>query len=211
MTGFLFLGITYGIYMRQEGFNFLYPTLMALTIFGGSIEFVVANLLTHSFAPLTVLGITLLVNSRHLFYGISMLDKYRNTGLAKIYLIFGMCDETFSINYATKLPKEIDQKQFMLYVTLLNHIYWVMGAFLGGVLGSLITIHFKGVSFVMTALFIVLFVDQFLNEKNHFSSFSGIIVSLLALFLVGHNLFLPLTMLIMVVIFSIKRRKGGVK
>lgn len=209
MTGFVFLGITYGIYMHQEGFNFIYPTLMALTIFGGSIEFIIANLLIHNFNPWAVFLITLIVNSRHIFYGISMLDKYKNTGIRKIYLIFGLCDESFSINYVTKVPPNMSSHNFMFWVTLLNHCYWVLGAFLGGLFGNLITINLNGLSFVMTALFIVLFVDQFLRESQHFSSICGAITAVIALFIFGHTFFLPISMLAMVIIFSIKEHWGN--
>lgn len=177
MTGFLFIGITYGIYMRQEGFNFLYPTFMAFIIYAGSLEFVIANLLIHSFDPLEVLLLTLIVNSRHWFYGISMLEKYNTADWRKYYLIFGMCDESFSINYATHVPKNIDRGWFMFYVTCLNHFYWVFAAMLGGILGGFINFKVNGLSFVMTALSIVLFLDQLLREKNHYSSFCGTLIS----------------------------------
>lgn len=209
MAGFTFLGITYGIYMHQEGFNFLYPTLMAFTIFGGSVEFIVANLLTQHFDPLNVFLIVLIVNSRHLFYGLSMLKKYHKLGKWEPYAIFGLCDETFSINYSTKIPTNVDEKKFIMFVTLLNHAYWVLGAFLGGVFGSLININLPGLSFVMTALFIVLFVDQFLRENNHLSSFLGVFTAILTLFLVGKTFFLPISMLLIVGIFWILDHRGG--
>lgn len=144
MTGFLFLGMTYGIYMNSEGFNFLYPTLMAASILGGSIEFLVANLLLTKFNPLFVFLLTLLINSRHIFYGISMLDKYSNVkGIKKFFMIFALCDETFSINYSINPPKELNRDKFYLLVTIFNYFYWVFGAFLGGLLGSLITLKLK--------------------------------------------------------------------
>ena len=211
MTGFLFLGITYGIYMNQQGFNFLYPTLMALTIFGGSVEFIIANLLTKSFDPLAVLIVTLIVNSRHLFYAISMLERYSHTGWKKFFLIFGMCDESFSVNYTTTVPKQYNHKLFMFYVTILNQVYWVSGAMLGGLFGNLITINLKGLSFVMTALFIVLFIDQFLREKNHLSSLSGMALALIMLFISGKEYFIPLTLILLVIVFSISEHFGGFK
>ncbi|MBQ8338088.1 MAG: AzlC family ABC transporter permease, partial [Oscillospiraceae bacterium] len=109
MAGFLFLGASYGIYMRVSGFSFVYPMLMALTIFGGSLEFVAVTMLLGSFAPLQTLVMTLLIQARHIFYGISMLEKYKNTGLKKLYLIFGMCDESFSINCSAEIPEDVDK------------------------------------------------------------------------------------------------------
>ena len=121
LAGFLFLGITYGIYMRTSGFSFIYPMLMSLTIFAGSVEFVAVNLLLGAFNPLQALAVTVMLNARHLFYGISMLDKYKGTGWKKFYLIFGMCDESFSINYTAYIPERVDRGWFMFFVTLLNH------------------------------------------------------------------------------------------
>ena len=120
-AGFWFLGLAYGIYMNASGFSFVYPMLMSLLIFSGSLEFVAVEMLLSPFAPLQVLIMTLLIQARHLFYGISMLDKYKGMGWKKFYLIFGMCDETFSINYTAKIPPDVDRGWFMFFVTLLNH------------------------------------------------------------------------------------------
>jgi hypothetical protein len=115
MTGFLFLGASYGILMKTSGFSFLYPLAMSLTIFGGSLEFVAVSMLLGSFAPLQTLIMTLLIQARHLFYGVAMLDKYKGTGWKKLYLIFGMCDESFSINCSTEIPEEVDKGWFMFF------------------------------------------------------------------------------------------------
>ena len=131
-AGFWFLGMTYGIYMNVSGFSFWYPMLMSLTIFAGSIECVTVNLLLGAFNPLQALALALMINARHLFYGISMLDKYKGTGWKKLYLIFGMCDESFSINYTAASPPDVDRGWFMFWVTLLNHFYWFSGSALGG-------------------------------------------------------------------------------
>ena len=121
-AGFWFLGLTYGIYMNVSGFSFLYPMIMSLTIFAGSVEFVAVSMLLGAFAPLQSLVMTLMINARHLFYGISMLDKFRGLGLKKLYLIFGMCDESFSINYTASIPEDVDAGWFMFFVTLLNPV-----------------------------------------------------------------------------------------
>lgn len=189
-AGFWFLGLTYGIYMNVSGFNFLYPMLMGLTIFAGSIEFVTVNMLLGAFNPIQALAMTLMINARHLFYGISMLDKYRGTGLKKLYLIFGMCDESFSINYTSDIPKDVDKGWFMFFVTLLNHFYWVFGATLGGICGSLIEFNTKGLDFVMTAMFVVIFMEQWLKEKKHYSSIIGLGISLLCLIIFGADNFI---------------------
>lgn len=189
-AGFWFLGMTYGIYMNVSGFSFLYPMFMSLTIFAGSVEFVAVSLLLGAFNPLQALAMTLMINARHLFYGISMLDKYRGNGLKDIYLIFGMCDESFSINYTADIPEGIDRGWFMFFVTLLNQCYWVFGATLGGIFGSLIHFNTEGLDFVMTAMFVVIFMEQWMKEKSHISAFVGLGVSLLCLIAFGADDFI---------------------
>ncbi len=206
-AGFWFLGMTYGIYMNVSGFSFWYPMVMSLTIFAGSVEFVAVNLLLGAFNPLQALAMTLMINARHLFYGISMLDRFRGMGLKKIYLIFGMCDETFSINYTAKIPEDVDRGWFMFFVTLLNHFYWVFGATLGGIFGSLITFSTEGLDFVMTAMFVVIFLEQWLKEERHTSSLLGIGISLLCLIAFGADNFIIPSMIAMLGVLTLLR--GG--
>ena len=211
-AGFWFLGMTYGIYMNVSGFSFWYPMVMSLTIFAGSVEFVAVNLLLGAFNPLQALAMTLMINARHLFYGISMLDRFRGTGLKKIYLIFGMCDETFSINYTAKIPEDVDRGWFMFFVTLLNHFYWVFGATLGGIFGSLITFSTEGLDFVMTAMFVVIFLEQWLKEERHTSSLLGIGISLLCLIAFGADNFIIPSMIAILGVLTFLRKpleKGG--
>lgn len=206
-AGFWFLGLTYGIYMNVSGFSFWYPMLMSLTIFAGSVEFVAVNMLLGAFNPLQALAMTLMVNARHLFYGVSMLDRYRNTGGFKPYLIFGMCDETFSINYTARIPEDVDRKWFFFFVTLLNHFYWFSGATLGGLFGSLIHFNTEGLEFVMTAMFVVIFMEQWLKEKNHTASLLGLGLSLLCLVAFGpENFIVPAMAAILCVLTALKKQ-----
>lgn len=205
MTGFLFLGTSYGIYMRVSGFPWYYPALMAMTIFAGSMEFVAVNLLLSPFNPLGALVLTLMVNARHLFYGLAMLEKYKNTGLKKLYLIFGLCDETFSINCTIEPPKHVDRSWFMFFVTLLNQCYWVMGATLGGVFGSLIAFNAKGLDFVMTALLLVIFLENWLKERNHWSSLIGLAATALSLLVFGASSFIIPAMLLIIAVLTLLR------
>jgi len=211
-AGFWFLGLTYGIYMNVSGFSFLYPMIMSLAIFAGSVEFVTVSMLLGAFAPLQALVMTLMVNARHLFYGISMLDKYGSMGRKKYYLIFGMCDESFSINYTANIPDDVDKGWFMLFVTLLNHLYWFSGSTLGGIFGSFISFNTEGLGFVMTAMFIVIFLEQWLNEKNHTTAIIGFAVSIPCLIIFGKDSFLlpsMAAMLIALTVFRGKIEKGG--
>lgn len=212
MTGFLFLGMTYGIYMNVSGFGFLYPMLMSMTIFAGSMEFVTVNMLLGAFHPLQALSMTLMINARHLFYGISMLDKYKGTGIKKLYLIFGMCDESFSINYTADIPKDVDKSWFMMWITVLNQFYWVLGSTLGGIFGSFIHFNTKGLDFVMTALFVVIFLEQWMKEKNHTNAIVGLVISIFCLLLFGKDDFIIPAMLGILGVLTLLRKpleKGG--
>lgn len=194
-AGFWFLGLAYGIYMNVSGFSFLYPMLMSLTIFGGSLEFVTVTMLLSPFAPLQTFILTLMIQARHLFYGIAMLERYKGLGWKRAYLIFGMCDETFSINYTAKIPEGVDRGWFLFFVTLLNHFYWVFGATLGGIAGSFLRFNTEGLDFVMTAMFVVIFLEQWLKEKKHYTAFIGIGAAVLCLFCFGADSFMVPTML----------------
>ena len=160
--------------MNVSGFPFWYPMLMSITIFAGSAEFIAVNMLLGAFHPIQALAMTLMINARHLFYGISMLDKYKGTGWKKIYLIFGMCDESFSINYTAQIPEDVDKGWFMFFVTLLNHFYWFFGATLGGIFGSLLRFNTEGLEFVMTAMFVVIFMEQWMKDKTHTTELLGL-------------------------------------
>jgi 4-azaleucine resistance transporter AzlC len=206
LAGFVFLGIAYGIYMNSLGFSAIYPILMSATIFAGSMEFVGVSLLLGAFEPIRALTLTLMVNARHLFYGISMLDKYKGTGRKKLYLIFGMCDESFSINLTATVPPDVDKGWFMFFVTLLNHSYWVLGATIGGILGQYVQFNTQGLEFVMTALFVVIFLEQWFKEKNHDSALLGLGVSAFCLMIFGGENFIIPAMLIILACLTFFRK-----
>ncbi|MFR7990132.1 MAG: AzlC family ABC transporter permease [Anaerovoracaceae bacterium] len=205
-AGFWFLGLAYGIYMNVSGFSAWYPMFMSMLIFGGSLEFVAVTMLLSSFAPLQTLIMTLMIQARHLFYGLSMLDKFKGTGWKKPYLIFGMCDETFSINYTAKIPEDVDKGWFMFFVTLLNQIYWVSGATLGGILGSLLSFDREGLDFVMTAMFVVIFLEQWLKEKKHYTALIGVLCSAGCLLLFGAESFMIPTMACILCFLTVFRK-----
>ena len=212
MTGYLFLGMTYGVYMRASGFSAWYPMLTSLAIFAGSMEFVTVNLLLGAFNPLQAFTMTLMVNARHLFYGLTMLKKYGGAGWKKIYLIFGLSDETFSVNCAVDAPEGVDQYWFMFFITLLDQLYWFAGSALGGLFGSIISFSTEGIDFVMTAMFVVIFLENWLKEKNHASSLIGLGLSALCLIAFGADGFIIPSMLAIIGTLTLLRRpleKGG--
>ena len=205
-AGFWFLGMAYGIFMNVSGFGFWYPMVMSLTIFGGSLEFVAVSMLLGSFAPLQTLMMALVLQARHLFYGVTMLEKYRGLGWKKFYLIFGLCDETFSINCSAEIPEGVDRGWFYFFVTLLNHFYWVSGSTIGGIVGSLLQFDTEGIGFVMTAMFTVIFLEQWLKEKRHDSSLLGLGLSALCLVLFGADSFIIPSMICLLVLLTALRR-----
>ena len=206
-AGFLFLGIAYGIYMNQSGFKFYYPMFMSFIIFAGSVEFATVSWLLGSFDPINIFFLTLMINARHLFYGLSILEKYNIPGWKKLYLIYGMCDESFSINATVDVPKDIDKGLFMFFVTMLNQIYWVAGATIGGIFGSFIPFDTKGIEFVMTALFVVIFLENWLKEKDHSASVIGLFISFICLTVFkGTNFIIPSMIIILSVLTLLRGR-----
>lgn len=213
-AGFWFLGMAYGILMHTSGFSVWYPFLTSLLVYGGSLEFLIVTMLLSSFAPLQTLILTLMIQARHLFYGIAMLDKFKETGWKRWYLIFGMCDESFSINYSAQIPVDVDKGWFMFFVTLLNHIYWVSGATIGALLGSFLHFDTEGIDFVMTAMFTVIFLEQLLKEKKHYTAVIGVSASIFCLLVFEANSFMVPTMLCILVLLTLFRKpieKAGEK
>lgn len=204
-AGFWFLGLAYGIYMNVSGFSFWYPLGMSAMIFAGSMEFVAVDMLQGPFVPLSMLGLTLMVNARHIFYGLSMLERYRGLGWKKLYLIFGLCDETFSINCTAIVPPDVDRGWFYFWVTALDHFYWVFGATLGGVFGSILRFDAEGLDFVMTAMFVVIFLEQWGREKRHESALLGVGLSLGCLLLFGADRFILPAMLTILAALTLLR------
>lgn len=206
-AGFWFMGIAYGLLMNKSGFSFYWPILMAMTIFSGSVEFVAVKLLLSPFNLVQSFVIALFICARHLFYGISMLDRFKGMGWKKFPLIYGMCDETFSVNYTARAPQGVDHGWFMLWVTVLDYTYWVTGAALGGIFGTWASFSTKGLDFVMTAMFVVIFMEQWMKEKRHAASIIGIVISAVCLVIFGSNNFVVPSMAFMLLMFMSLRSK----
>ena len=204
--GFLFIGMSYGFMVRSRGFSLIYPVAMSCLIFAGSMEFVTVQLLLSPFDPLHALALTLMVNARHLFYGVSMLERFRNTGWKKPYLIFGMCDETFAVTCSIAPPPDVDRGWFMFFVTLLNQIYWVVSATAGALLGYVIHFNTKGIEFVMTALFVVMFVDQWEKTKEHRAALTGLGCTLICLLVFGSSNFILPSMAAIILCFLVMKQ-----
>lgn len=206
-TGFLFLGFAYGVYMRSLGFSPIYPMIMCFTIFAGSLEFLAGNILLGAFNPLQAFLVGFAVNARHIFYGLSLLDKYKNAGKKKLYMIYALCDETFSVNVTLNDIEGVDKEDVYFAVTILNQGYWVFGTYLGALFGGVLSINTQGLDFVMTALFIVIFLDYYFKNKQAFSSAMGFILSIASLLIFGKDNFIIPAMVSIVVILLAFRGK----
>ncbi|MBQ7345936.1 MAG: AzlC family ABC transporter permease [Oscillospiraceae bacterium] len=192
MTGYLVLGFGFGMLMRSAGFGVGLSVAMSLFIYAGSMQYAAVGLMTGGASLLTVALTTLMVNARHLFYGVSMLERYRGTGLRKPYLIFSLTDETYSLLCAGK-----DQgKDFRLLVSVLDHGYWVLGTLLGAVTGALLPIPTQGIEFALTALFLTVFLEQWLAGEDHGPALIGVGVSVACLAVFGSDRFLIPAMVI---------------
>lgn len=207
LTGFLVLGMAYGVLMQTKGYGTFWAVLMSAIAYCGSMQFVAITLLTTIFNPVQAFLLSLMVNARHLFYGISMLDKYKGLGKIRGFLIYTLCDETFSLSSSVEPKENISKKYFYFAISFLDYIYWIIGTFLGGVLGNFITFNTEGLDFVLTALFVVLFLEQMKDRKNWIIGGIGVIATVLCLWLFkADNLVIPSMVLILVVLL-IRRKK----
>ena len=205
-AGYLVLGLGYGIYVQSLGLPVWLPPLMGTVVYGGSLEFVLASLLLGSFAPVSAFLMALMIQARHLFYGLTMLQRYRGYGLRSAYMIFAMSDETFSITCSAEPPEGVDKGWFMFFITLLDQIYWVASAAMGAALGSVLPFSTEGVDFVMTAMFVVIFLNQWEKEKQHASAIIGIAAPLVCLHIFGSGSFLIPSMVCILVALLLLRR-----
>ena len=208
MTGYVFLGFGFGILMQQSGFGVLWAAAMSLFIYAGSMQYVAISLLTSGASLLTAALTTFVVNARHLFYGISMIDAYKNTGRKKPYLIFGLTDETYSLVSQIRVPEGVSKNGYCFWVTLFDHLYWVTGTVLGALAGSLIPINYEGVEFALTALFVTIFVEQWLSTRKHGPAIVGVAATTASLILFGKDVFLIPSMVIIAVCLTMMRKTG---
>lgn len=211
MAGYIVLGAAFGILLCDKGYGFVWAFVMSLTIYAGSMQFVTVNLLTSGASLISAAIMTLLVNARHIIYGISMLEKYRNTGKIKPYLIFSLTDETYAL-VCLGNPENTDRKKYYLYISLLNQCYWLAGSIIGSLLGSAININTAGIDFSMTALFAVIFTDQLSSAKNIVPALIGIISSIICLLIFKAQNFLIPSMVIITVslcIYGAVTKKAG--
>lgn len=214
MTGYLVLGMGFGIVLRTKGFGILWCLAMSVFIYAGSMQYVAIDLISGGASLITAALTTLMVNARHLFYGLSMVERYRGAGRKKPYLMFALTDETYSLvcREQNDLSGE-DDHRYCFAVSLLDQLYWVAGSVLGSAIGTLITFNTNGIDFALTALFVTVFVEQWLSSKDHLPAITGVAVTVLCRIIFGRANFLIPSMIGITVILTAVRhlRKGGAK
>ena len=206
LTGYVFMGMAFGMLLASKGYGAPWAFLMALSIYAGSVQFVGVGLMAAGFEPLTAALMTLAVNARHIFYGIPLLDRFKRYGRAKYYMIFALTDETFALMCSAKPPPGVDEKHFYLAISILDHLYWITGCTLGGLLGSALPINTQGIDFVMTALFVVILLDQWKVKENRGPALIGLLVSVAARAAFGPQWFILAAMAVMILVFSLARK-----
>ena len=206
MTGYLVLAIGFGILLKTKGYGVGWSIVMSGFIYAGSMQYLAIDLLCGGAGLLTTAVTTLMVNARHLFYGISMVERYQNTGKKKPYLIFALTDETYSLVCSEESVKGIKEpKEYYFLVSLFNQSYWVLGSIIGSLLGNVIPFNVEGIDFALTALFVTIFVEQWLTAKNHIPALIGVISSVICLVIFGADSFLIPAMIVIVALLILQK------
>jgi len=205
MATYAVLGFGYGMFAASSGLALVYPVVMAALVYSGSVEFMMVSLLAGGFQPVSAFVMAFLVGARHLFYGVSMLERYKGAGWKKFPLIYLMSDETFAITWGRPEPEGVDRHSFLLVVALLDWVSWQLGVVLGAVFGKFLARDIEGLDFFMVASFTAIYSEQWINEKNHFASILGIVVGIPMVWLFGPSKFmLPSMGLVLVVLFAVR-------
>ena len=210
MAGYIVLGMGFGVLLSDKGYSFLWAVLMSTTIYAGSMQYAAIDLISGGASLITTALMTLMINARHFFYGLSMLDRYQGAGKKKPYLIFALTDETYSL-VVSPAPEGCDEKQYYFWVSLLDQIYWVLGSLIGGLLGPLLPFDSTGMDFAMTALFVVIFVEQWKSAKSHIPALLGLGIPLVCLMLLGAANFVIPSMILITLARSLLRNYLEVK
>lgn len=208
LTGYLFLGMGFGILLSENGYGVLWALAMSIFVFAGSGQYLAVSLLANSAGLLSAAIATLLVNARHLFYGISLLEKYKGAGKKKPYMIFALTDETYSLVTQNEPPEGMSRHSYCFAVSMLDHIYWIIGCTLGALAGQFIPINYEGIEFVLTALFVTMFVDRWLTNKDHFPAVVGVCATLVSLLIFGSEIFLIPAMVLIALLLMLSPKTG---
>lgn len=207
LTGYLFIGIAFGVMYAEKGYSFLWAMLMSVLVYAGSGQYLAVNFFVPGVSFLQVIFLTFMVNVRHVFYGISLVERFNRFGKSRWYMIFGLTDETYSLLCTTKVPNDVEEEKFLLAISIMNHSYWIIGSVIGAVAGTLLPISSEGIDFAMTALFIVIFIEQWMEKKNRIPEMIGVVLAIGGLLIFNANNFVLPSMLAIVFILLVARKK----
>ncbi len=207
LTGYLFIGIAFGVMFAEKGYSFLWAILMSTLVYAGSGQYLAVNFFVPGFSCIQAIFLTLMVNVRHIFYGISLLEKFNRLGKKRWYLVFGLTDETYSLLCTTNIPEDVDEEKFLLAITFLDQSYWIIGSAIGGIAGTVLPFNSTGIDFAMTALFVVLFIEQWIQKKNRIPAVIGVVASLLCLQVFKAESFVLPAMLCIITTLFLGRKK----
>lgn len=207
LTGYLFIGIAFGVMYAEKGYSFLWAILMSLLVFAGSGQYLAVNFFVPGVSFLQVIFLTFMVNVRHVFYGISLVERFNRFGNSRWYMVFGLTDETYSLLCTTKVPEDVDEEKFLLAITLMDHSYWILGSLIGAIAGTVLPINSEGIDFAMTALFVVIFIEQWYEKKNRAPELIGVVIAVIGLQIFGAESFVLPAMLAIVFVLLVARRK----
>lgn len=209
MLGYIFLGIAFGLLLENAGYSFMWALLSSVVIYAGSMQFVLVSLLTGGAGLVETALMTLFINGRHIFYGLSFVEKYKKMGKAYPYMVFSLTDETYSVLCGTKIPAGMEESKVFFWISLFDQCYWVLGSVIGALAGSYITFDSTGIDFSMTALFIVIVVEQWQGQKSHFPALLGAVCGILWLVFLGPDRFILPSLCSCVVILMLARGHMG--
>ena len=207
LTGYLFIGIAFGVMYAEKGYSFLWAILMSVMVYAGSGQYLAVNFFVPGISFVQVIFLTFMVNVRHIFYGISLLEKFNKIGMKRWYMIFALTDETYSLLCTTNVPEDVDESKFLFAISVMDHFYWVLGSAIGAIAGTVLPINSEGIDFAMTALFVVIFIEQWMDKKNRIPEIIGVVVAIVALSIFGASNFVLPAMLAIVAVLFVGRKK----
>ncbi len=207
LTGYLFIGFAFGVMFQNKGYNFIWAGIMSVLVYAGSGQYLAVNFFVPGYSLLQMVFLEFMVNIRHIFYGLSMLERFQNMGKKRLYMIFSLTDETYSLLCLTHIPKGVDESKFLFFLALLDHSYWILGSILGAAAGSAVPFNAQGIDFAMTALFVVIFLEQWLTSSSHMPAYIGVGSTLACLLVFGSGNFILPSMVCIMTLLLLHREK----
>lgn len=214
MTGYLFIGMAFGVMLQGKGYNFLWAMFMSLVCYAGSAQYLAVNFFAPGVSLIQVIFMEFMLNIRHIFYGLSLIERFAQMGKKRLYMIFSLTDETYSLFFVTKVPPDVREDEFLFAIALLDQLYWIVGSGLGALIGTMIPFDTTGIDFAMTALFVVILVEQWMDKKNRPGAIIGLAMGVLCLLIFGADNFILPTMICILATLLCGRKqfeKGGME